>query len=108
MGSVHLDRQYSRAKLQRTFVTGLPATVRKDAMTPDKFRDACAELGIVAKYDARRVLGITPEHASRLATGHKHVSATMAALLAALLKIKDYGIPLEDAHDRTIKHPHSE
>jgi|HubBroStandDraft_1064217.scaffolds.fasta_scaffold580916_2 hypothetical protein len=77
-------------------------------MTPDEFRDACQALGIVAKYDARRVLGITPEHASRLATGRKHVSATMAALLTALLKMKDYGIPLEDAHDPAIKHPRAE
>ena len=60
-------------------------------MTADQFRSACKTLGIIAKHDALRVLGITPHHASRLCMGHRPVTATLALLLAALLKLKDRG-----------------
>jgi transcriptional regulator with XRE-family HTH domain len=77
-------------------------------MTSEQYRAGCQALGLAAASKAAAdMLGISPQTAWRYANGHRAVDSTVARLLIAYQKIKDYGIPLEDALDRK-QHPRPE
>jgi plasmid maintenance system antidote protein VapI len=62
-------------------------------VTAAQFQAAIQALGIVPAHHARTVLGISPNHVSRIIQGHRQVTPTVALLLAALLKLQAHGVP---------------